>query len=119
MDLIQMGLSNNEYRKDAVISFCHKYTDDGVWHRGTWYGGTWLDGVWLNGKWEEGYWKSGLWVDGTWVNGGWYGGVWLNGKFESGVTGKNFMYAELKVSPKSFFKPNRTLSLNHAKYKNN
>lgn len=132
MDLIKIGLSDNEYRENAIISFSHKYTDDGIWHYGTWFSGTWVkgiwvkghwndglwcDGIWYNGTWRTGIWNKGLWFDGTWENGCWYGGYWLNGKYTDGLIEiKTGMYHATKVSPKSYCRPKNTLCLNHASY---
>jgi len=51
--------------------------------------------------WRNGRWTSGDWLRGTWLK----GDIYVDGKFYPS-----------KVSPKSFHKPTKTLSLNYATY---
>ena len=70
-----------------------------------WSSGIWYDGIWLYGKWIKGMWMAGHWIDGEWISGT--------------ILTKNYTinyYAKSEISPKSFFKPIKTLSLNYATY---
>lgn len=94
---------------------------DGVWAGGSWTNGTWLDGLWVDGQWHMGSWLDGVWVDGQWNNGWWVNGIWLNGLWLDGEISKEIVngrhkYEKINISPKSYYKPKLTLSLNYAKY---
>jgi len=56
--------------------------------------------LWLYGIWSGADWYSGVWLNGTWIDGG-------NWKAQNRV---------IKISPKSYDRPKRTVSLNYAKY---
>lgn len=83
----------------------------GDWYRGPLEWGVWLDGTFHNGVWSSGnlmyHADSNSVISTVWISGRWKkGSIWnINGK-----------YKVSKVSPKSYFKPNNTLSLNYAKY---
>jgi len=124
---------------DAVISSDANYTEYAHWNNGVWYSGTWNKGFfyvdstpsihskeaqWHNGHWKDGLWKGGVWNAGTWSEGKWWEGYWfegswINGKWYNGLicNKKKSNYFGSVFSPKSYFKPNKTLSLNYAKYK--
>lgn len=71
---------------------------------------------WINAEVAD---YSECYDNGYWFCGRWHGGSWLNGKWNNGLICINlsFLPKISKVSPKSFHKPKRTLSLNYAKYK--
>lgn len=74
----------------------------GIWHEGTWFDGTWHCGE--KRKHPDSHWLSGTWIKGDYdIQNGWINTVC--GRFE--------------ISPKCYFKPNKTLSLNYAKYQDN
>lgn len=61
----------------------------------------------------------GIWYDGTWTSGFWNSGVWLSGIWIEGAITKDIHYnrrTSTDISPKSYYKPKNTLSLNYAKY---
>lgn len=59
----------------------------------------------------------GIWYDGTWRNGTWGGVCWLNGKWIFGeILSVYTIWDNCAISPKSHYKPIKTLSLNYAKY---
>jgi len=62
--------------------------------------------------------QYGIWFDGIWKNGDWWEGVWLCGYWETGrISPPNTLsYFNSNISPKSYYKPKRTLSLNYAHY---
>jgi len=69
---------------------------------------------------DWGWWYDGVWRDGFFVCGSFKGkpfSIWLNGTWISGeIVVRPWGQITLKISPKSCFKPSRTLSLNYAKY---
>jgi len=135
---------NTKYWKNAIVSGNSDKEDDGAggvwsdgiwfegeWNAGTWYNGMWVTGVWKGGSFMDGVWCSGLWWAGNWVNGCWCSGVWdigiwwagewISGRWNKGnilkeIRARDYVFDEIKISPKSYHKPNRTLSLNYAKY---
>lgn len=105
----------------------------GVWLTGHWRQGLWLNGIWYKGSWYSGIWKEGIWKGGTWTHDKgdhrWYKGkvqqnhiissYWLSGTWEIGninTDGSPYIIVDAKISPKSYFKPPLTLSLNHSDY---
>jgi len=63
--------------------------------------------------------QSGIWFDGTWTYGVWNGGSWMKGTWIEGhihISESSKSYHSFNISPKSFLKPNLTLSLNYARY---
>jgi len=60
---------------------------------------------------------NGVWYDGIWFDGFWYGQVWINGFWENGEISICGIYRQTSnVSPKVYFKPEKTISLNKTKY---
>jgi len=89
---------------NAIISSTSKYDDNGDFYTGIWYGGIFHAKTWY----------SGTWKDGTWLGKYWLNGIWYGGSIEP--DGLLTWPLSSKVSPKSFHKPKRTLSLNYATY---
>jgi len=132
MPFTHKTIINTELCINAIISKDSVYNkQDRIWHSGHWYKGLWCDGNWLNGIWYDGIWYYGIWhirawedsmitPSGYWHEGRWYGGVWLNGSWKSGIiTNYNRKLMEtINTSPKSHYKPNKTVALNYAKYQN-
>jgi len=109
-----MQTINNKWWVNAQISDDAIITEDGmIWpdfHSGVWY-----DGIWHMGDWLGGIWLNGVWHDGTWSS-----GYWLNGNIVKRCIIKNLVTYDanfVPISPKSFYKPKSTLSLNYANYK--
>jgi len=129
-----MPIINTEVWKNAKISVGAEYTEgmdswfDGVWYDGEWESGSWNNGVWIHGLWKDGYWFGGTWCDGKWCKGdwgdplpvienitlNWISGIWVKGRIFND-TQSDWVYS--KTSPKTYYKPVRTLSINHASYK--
>jgi len=60
---------------------------------------------------------GGIWYDGEWKDGDWTYGDWLNGKWKNGgIKEGRISPTKTAVSPKSYYKPKQTISLNRAKY---
>jgi len=73
-------------------------------------GGIWYDGEWKDGDWMPVIgWENDMWSCGVWINGIWH----KHGDHSINFFGKNIS----KVSPKTYKKPHKTLSLNYANYK--
>jgi len=90
-----------------------------IWEKGTLYNGSlsdasWQNGIWLTGKADTVQWGNGVWYDGIWEGGSWDNGTWLNGNWIDGRINRLWGYD--RISPKSYYKPYKTLSLNYAKY---
>lgn len=101
-----MKIVDSKFMVSATISSGSNYTEtiDGIlWHWGVWYLGFWINGVW----------ESGLWHTGVWINGSWVTGDLKN----IDDTPSYFFLRSMPFSPKSYFKPKLTISLNYAKYK--
>jgi len=94
---------NTKYCIDAIVPKDYSHSPDGlIWYVVIWYGGVWLKGTWINGWWYEG---------------GLTGCIWLNGTWKSGdAVNHNGTWKTINTSPKSHYKPNKTISLNYATY---
>jgi len=105
--------------EDSKYHIYNNFWHDGIWFEGKWEGGLWSTGLWESGIWKYGTWNSGIWKDGLWINGTWYDGTWLNGKWYNGkykFGGAYNFFESHNISPKDFYRPKRTFSLNYAKY---
>jgi len=64
--------------------------------------------------------KKGIWYSGVHIKGDWFGkGIWLNGTWIDGVLWLKYGPRYLrhpKMSPKSYFRPQKTIALNYAMY---
>jgi len=81
------------------------------WEYFVWGNGTWLTGKWYYGSWWDGTWNGGTWEEGQFVEGNWLNGLWKGGDI--------FIKREFRrswCSPKTCFKPYKTISLNYARY---
>lgn len=132
---------NNSYWNGASVSKWAKYDNNGKFYNGIWYGGDWNEGQWFGGKWKSGMWNTGIWYNGihdhqppprscagtwrrgTWLNGTWEKGLWFDGDWLGGIWKQGFLWDftvhDFKfsyISPKSYCKPQLTLSLNAAVY---
>lgn len=71
--------------------------------------------------WYEGSWNGLSWVSqflsptNDEINCYWLNGSWILGGILKRINGSNLIVS--KISPKSFFRPKSTLSLNYANYK--
>jgi len=70
-----------------------------------WYSGTWYDGIWKCGQWHDGHWN----IPPIWISGDWIGGAIFSEM--------KYYWVLSEVSPKCYYKPKTTMSLNYAKYK--
>jgi len=91
----------------------------GEWHGGNWDVKDWHSGIWYDGIWYKGVWNTGIWLGGIWKDGNWNGGIWVRGIWTKGsvINIKTWERIPIDISPKTFIKPKRTLSLNYANYK--
>jgi len=99
---------NNRFWRETKVCVGSEYTASGVWFGGVWVRGCWLGGLWKKGTWRDGQWWEGDWEDGIWLN-----GFWKIGRLDRGKSG---WWEVPYISPKSYHRPSRTLSLNYAKY---
>ena len=128
-----MRTINTKLWKKAKISDSSDYDikvsewHDGMWHSGEWHGGRWWTGTWANGVWHYGDWHNGIWYNGIWKEGTWFNNTfshWLSGQWTVGRIVKVYRKTHdsvfiINISPKSFKRPKRTLSLNYAAYTKN
>jgi len=107
---------STKFWKDIDISSDSVYDYNGIWKNGDLFGGTWFDGTWERGTWQDGLWVTGLWKTGIWFESK---AIWLNGTWQEGrIFRKGKEFVRIRMSPKAFWRPKRTLSLNYAKYQN-
>lgn len=59
---------------------------------------------------------TGIWFSGKHVRGDWYDGIWISGHWMDGILIVNDLVRRPRISPKSFYRPKSTFSLNCAKY---
>jgi len=109
---------NNETRTEAKAKTIHwqgwnaVVSEDFSTGTNCWISGTWHRGIWWHGIWISGNWRAGLWLKGDWLNGN-----WETGTIRVRMGGLTACDAEgAKISPKVYFKPKNTLSLNYARY---
>lgn len=95
---------NAQISEDSWISIDSQLCNH--FHIGNWFSGEWIWGGWHDGNWHNGNWKDGFWTNGIWIN-----GIWVIGSICKGG-----IYQYSKISPKSYFKPKTTISLNYAQY---
>jgi len=89
------------------------YNIHGDWDSGIWYNGIWNNGSWFGGIWLSGFWNYGGWhLDKRNKTTNWINGVWHTGYYFSGPAS----WDNCKMSPKSYCKPKKTISLNYARY---
>lgn len=67
--------------------------------------------VWYYGIWHDGLWKMGEWANGDWLN-----GTWITGAIRKPSKKHSGNWYTKKISPKCYFKPKLTISLNYSKY---
>lgn len=103
-------LKNNKNWTDATVSISNLIERKNKQRifSGIWYAGTWLNGYWRRYSWSQD--KSGLFVSETSI---WLNGIWISGTIMGIIFADNI---PSKISPKAYFKPRSTLSLNYAKY---
>lgn len=95
---------SNEYWLNARVSYDYRYNNLESRFHGISFNIEFLSGIWYDGVWYNGVWSRGNWLNGTWN----LGAIWDSPSF-----------ANIKIStisPKVYFKPKNTLSLNRAKY---
>jgi len=97
---------NTPHWFDATVSIDASRDDNGNFYSGIWYSGEWTNKRWFSTifddeaqQYKKSYWLSGMWHCGVI----WYGFSLL-------------VELDSPISPKSFHKPNKTLSLNYAIY---
>jgi len=103
--IIGNGWRDCDISEDSVYRI--ETNSPNIFYKGTWFHGDWENGVWFDGFWIRGFWSSGYWLNGIWKFGYWHNGLCYPDE----------VYIDIKISPKTYFKPKRTLSLNYATYK--
>jgi len=94
---------NNNFWENAIVS------NDTVVIEG--------GGLDLDGKTDIPLFWEGIWYYGIWLNGVWAGRrCWLNGSWLGGQIYIHLAVNTGLISPKVYYRPKSTLSLNYAKY---
>jgi len=89
---------------------------------GSWYAGTFANGLWISGHWYFGIFENSKWTNGWWYGGFWVGGTWKTGSIrlleykKINVNDLRYFQHKSLISPKCFYKPNRSLCLNESRY---
>jgi len=104
-----LKIKNNNCWGSAVASRRRMIETDGQLY---YFTGIWYDGIWYNGVWRANCWLDEI-NDGHYVTEKSY---WLTGKWICGtILDITSNYVSF-ISPKAYSRPNKTISLNRAKY---